>query len=77
MWYYVEGPQLLTGVECNGNFIWVCAVGDGDVSTVAKEQGVCIDWSTVEGSVIAGIIRIIPTVRHKYTIAESSITDGD
>ena len=71
----MEGSQLLAGVECEGSCIGVCGVRDGNSSAVSKELRICEGRSTVEATIVACILRIVPLIRHKDCIADSSITD--
>ena len=71
----MEGSQLLAGVECEGNLIGVCGVCDGNPTTAAKELSIGGSRSTVEATIVACIIWMVSLIRHKDSIADSSITD--
>ena len=71
----MEGSQLLAGVESEDSFLRVCGVGDGNSTAVTRELRIGENWSTVEATIVACIIWIVPPIRHINCIADSSITD--
>ena len=73
----MEGSQLLAGVECEGNRIGECGVRDGNSTAVASELRIGTNRPTVEATMAACILRIVPPIRHIDCIADSSITDAN
>ena len=71
----MEGSQLLAGVECEGSRIGECGVCDGNSTAVVMEIRTGKNRPTVEATIVACIIWIVPPIRHIDSIADSSITD--